>query len=40
MIRATEAVEHENLLPDDKGKVSKLREGTKVNLAKGQWWWD
>jgi hypothetical protein len=39
-IRPTEAIEHENLLPDDKGKVSKLREGTKVNLAKGQWWWD
>jgi hypothetical protein len=40
VIRATEATEHENLLPDEKGKVSKVREGTKVNLAKGQWWWD
>ena len=40
VIRPTEAVEHENLLPDEKGKVSKLREGTKVNLAKGQFWWD
>jgi hypothetical protein len=40
IIRAVEATEHENLLQDKNGSVSKLREGTKVNLAKGQWWWD
>lgn len=39
-IRATEAVDPANILSDEKGKVAKLREGTKVNLAKGQWWWD
>jgi hypothetical protein len=40
VIRPNEAVEHENMLSDAKGAVSKLREGTKVKLAKGQWWWD
>jgi hypothetical protein len=39
-IRATEALEAENLLPDKKGAVSKLHAEIKPNLAKGQWWWD
>ena len=30
----------DNLLADKKGKVAKIREGVKLNLAKGQWWWD
>ena len=25
---------------DDDGKVAKLREQSKIELAKGQWWWD
>ena len=39
-IQPTEAIEASNLLPDEKAKVSKLREGIKPHLAKGQWWWD
>jgi hypothetical protein len=39
-IEATEAIEASNILPDEKAKVSKLREGIKPHLAKGQWWWD
>jgi hypothetical protein len=26
--------------PDESGKLDKARQETKVNLAKGQWWWD
>jgi len=39
-IQPTEALKEDNLRPDKKGKVSKLREGVKLNLPKGQWWWD
>lgn len=39
-IQPTEALKADKLLADEKGKVSKLREGIKLNLAKGQWWWD
>ncbi len=39
-IQATQALKSDNLLSDEKGKLSKLREGVKPNLAKGQWWWD
>jgi hypothetical protein len=39
-IQAGQALEGDNLLGDDKAKVSKLRETVKPNLAKGQWWWD
>jgi hypothetical protein len=39
-IRAAEALDSENLLPDKKDAVSKLHAELKPNLAKGQWWWD
>jgi hypothetical protein len=39
-IQPTKALESDKLLNDDKGKVAKLREEIKINLAKGQWWWD
>jgi len=39
-IQPTEALKDDNLLADKKGKVSKVREGVKLKLAKGQWWWD
>ena len=39
-IQPTEALKADNLLPDKKDKLSKTREGVKLNLAKGQWWWD
>jgi hypothetical protein len=39
-IQATKAVQSEKMLPDEKGKVGKLHEEIKPNLAKGQWWWD
>ncbi len=34
------ALQSDNLLPDQRGKVDKLRQQTKIKLAKGQWWWD
>jgi hypothetical protein len=34
------AIQSENLLSDDSGEVAKLRSQTKVELRKGQWWWD
>jgi hypothetical protein len=34
------ALSSENRLPDEDGKVAKLRRQTTLNLAKGQWWWD
>ena len=34
------ALAPERTLKDADGKVSKLHEETKVELAKGQWWWD
>jgi hypothetical protein len=39
-IAATEALKSDNVLSDKKGTVAKTREGVKLNLAKGQWWWD
>jgi hypothetical protein len=39
-IEATQALKDDNLLADKKGKVAKTREGVKLKLAKGQWWWD
>ncbi len=39
-VQPTKAFESGNLLPDEKGKISKLHESIKPNLAKGQWWWD
>jgi hypothetical protein len=39
-IQAAKALQSDNLLSDEKGKVSKLHEVVKPNLAKGQWWWD
>ena len=39
-IQPSEALESDHLLADKAGQVSKLREGIKPNLAKGQWWWD
>jgi hypothetical protein len=39
-IQATRAVQADKVLPDEQGKVQKLREELKPNLAKDQWWWD
>jgi len=39
-IRAAMALQPENILPDQQGKVSQLREQTRLELAEGQWWWD
>ena len=39
-IQPTKALESDQLLSDEKGKVAKLREETTINLPKGQWWWD
>lgn len=39
-IQASKAVQADKLLPDEKGKVGKLHEELKPNLAKDQWWWD
>jgi len=39
-IEPTEALRADRLLPDEKDKVSKLRESIVPELAKGQWWWD
>lgn len=39
-IEAATALQSDNLLPDEKDRVSKLRETVAPNLAKGQWWWD
>ena len=39
-IQATEALEPNRVLGDEKGKVSKLHAELKPNLPKGQWWWD
>ena len=40
MFQPAQALESDNLLPDDKGKVAKLHKDIKPNPAKGQWWWD
>ena len=34
------ALQSDKLLPDQRGKVNELRQKTKIELAKGQWWWD
>jgi hypothetical protein len=39
-IEAQMAIRPENLLPDEKASVSKLRQSVTPNLAPGQWWWD
>jgi hypothetical protein len=39
-INAAQALKSENQLADEKGKLAKAHEETKVKLAKGQWWWD
>jgi hypothetical protein len=39
-IEAGLALAKHNRLPDENGKVSQLREQTKLHLAEGQWWWD
>ncbi len=39
-IQAAKALENGKTLTDEKGKVSKVREEVKINLAAGQWWWD
>ena len=39
-IRAAEALETDNLLTDKKGKVAKLHQELKPDLAEDQWWWD
>ena len=35
-----QALESSNTLPDEDGKVGELRKEIKLNLAKGQWWWN
>jgi hypothetical protein len=39
-IHPTMALQSDNLLPDEKGQVDKLRQDTQLKLAEGQWWWD
>ena len=39
-VRPSRALDSENLLDDENGKVAKLHRQTKLRLAKGQWWWD
>jgi len=39
-IQAAQAIDSNNLLEDEKAKVSQVRSTVKPNLAKGQWWWD
>jgi hypothetical protein len=39
-IEALMALAPEKRLNDEKGKVAKLREQTKIELPKGHWWWD
>jgi hypothetical protein len=39
-IEAAMALAPQNLLADEKGKVSELRQETVVQLPEGQWWWD
>jgi hypothetical protein len=34
------ALSPDKRLSDDEGKVAKVRQKVKINLAKGQWWWD
>jgi hypothetical protein len=40
-IHARQALKTENLLPDEDGKITTLREGIDLkNLAADRWWWD
>ena len=39
-IQPTNALQSDNVLADEKGKVSKLQQSVKPDLAEGQWWWD
>ena len=39
-IRASKALDSENLLEDENGLVAKKRQDLKLELAEGQWWWD
>ncbi len=39
-IEAEMALDSQNILTDDGGKVAGLRASTEINLAEGQWWWD
>jgi hypothetical protein len=40
-IHARQALKSENLLPDEDGKISALREGVDLkDLAADRWWWD
>jgi len=39
-IQPAHAIESDRLLSDEKGKVGKVYETVKPDLAKDQWWWD
>ena len=39
-IQAWRALDLENRQIDEEGELAKMREGLKVDLAEGQWWWD
>lgn len=39
-IDATEALDRDNLLRDEKGAVAKRRNKAMLHLADGQWWWN
>lgn len=39
-IEAEMAIDPQNVLNDEGGKVAGLREKMELNLAEGQWWWD
>ncbi len=39
-IQAETALDPQNVLNDEGGKVAGLRQQTELNLADGQWWWD
>jgi len=39
-IQALMAIRPENVTPDEGGRVQRLRDHIKPELARGQWWWD
>ena len=39
-LEADMALKSENILADEDAKVAKVRDGVKLKLAPGQWWWD
>ena len=39
-IHPTDALKPANLLTDENAKVAAARQAVKIELAKGQWWWD